>query len=61
MPSGFETTLVILAWTYFAGLAFWLLVRRLLGDRPLLLFLHVHRPAGRAGSADCPARRPRPR
>jgi endonuclease/exonuclease/phosphatase (EEP) superfamily protein YafD len=38
MPSGLETTLVILAWTYIAGLAFWLLVRRLLGDRPLLLF-----------------------
>jgi endonuclease/exonuclease/phosphatase (EEP) superfamily protein YafD len=38
MPSAFEDILVILAWTYVAGLAFWLLVRRLLGDRPLLLF-----------------------
>ncbi|HWC29150.1 MAG TPA: hypothetical protein VG845_03615, partial [Dehalococcoidia bacterium] len=38
MPSGLETTLVVIAWVYAAVLGAWVAARLTLGDRPHLLF-----------------------
>jgi endonuclease/exonuclease/phosphatase (EEP) superfamily protein YafD len=38
MPSGLETTVVVLCWAYYAFVAAWAAARLLLGDRPSWLF-----------------------